>query len=189
MKYYQLAVEENEEKDVEFKDTDLPAPELDLAYGYDLSKKHVDKISIMLDQDINLKDWASTVLPVVSKKMLDIILSFNCKGIQYFPIEIKALNSNKFDYYVINYLPSLKKALDVENSKILKAFMKGAKDYVVIPSIIESETQNLDIFRLQQADFRVFVSERLADSLKKAQISGIRLDEVRQSPKTKGVRR
>lgn len=61
---------------------------------------------------------------------------------------------------------------------MIKSFCRRIPDYIAIPSIIEKETKGLDIFRLKETRFSIFVTDNLRKVLKKNKITGIDFDKT-----------
>lgn len=175
MKYYSIGVVDDDTMPVHFKKGELPYPVSELEDGMKLKCKP-ETPTIYLDKDVVLKDWASVTLPVVSKKLLDLILQSNSEGLEYFQVNLIDKNGISHEYYVLNYIPVLKHAMDKKSSKILKHTCRLLKDYVVIPSIIEKSTKGLDIFRLKETGFSIFLTDDLRKVLERNKITGIDYD-------------
>ncbi len=180
MKFYRIIESDDDKMPVHFKKGELPFDENRLEYGIDLSGKFIEHKVVKIDADVDLMDWASVVLPVISQKFLDILLSFNSEGLQYIPIDLVDKNLITHKYYILNYIPVLSDAFDLENSKIIKSTNpKVLPDGLAIPAIIPENTNNLDIFRLSSdveiigLDYRIYISEKLMRKLKKEKITGI----------------
>lgn len=180
MKFYRIIESDDDKTPVHFKNGELPFDENCLEDGIDLSEKFIEHKVVKIDEDVDLMDWASVVLPVISQKFLDILLSFNSKGLQYIPIDLVDKNLIMHQYYILNYVPVLFDALDLENSKIIKSTNpKVLPNGLAIAAIIPEKTMDLDIFKLSSnveiigLDHRIYVSERLMRKLKKEKITGI----------------
>ncbi|MGN1163120.1 MAG: imm11 family protein [Christensenellales bacterium] len=178
MKYYSLIEIDDDIMPVHFKKGELPYPVSDLEDGMKLKHKPQTP-TVYLDDDVVLYDWASVVLPVVSKRFLDLILQSNSEGLEYFQVNLIDKNGISHEYYVLNYIPVLKHAMDKKSSKIIKSCCRRLPDSVAIPSIIETATKGLDIFRLEETGFKIFISEKLSKTLKKHKITGLEFCQVR----------
>lgn len=175
MKYYSIGVVDDDTMPVHFKKGDLPYPVSDLEDGMKLKHKPQTP-TVYLDDEVVLYDWASVVLPVVSKRFLDLILQSNSEGVEYFQVNLIDKNGISHEYYVINYIPVLKHAMDKKSSKIIKQKSRILKDYVAIPSIIEKATKGLDIFRLEETGSSIYLTDNLRKVLKRNKITGIDYD-------------
>lgn len=177
MKFYSIAVIDDDTMPVHFKDGELPYPETELRNGVKLKIKPSIP-TIYLDDDVVLKDWASVFIPVISKRFLDLILQSNSTGLEYFPVNLVDKKGVTHEYFVLNYIPVLEHAMDKKSSKVIKSFCRRIPDYIAIPSIIEKETKGLDIFRLKETRFSIFVTDNLRKILKKNKITGIDFDKT-----------
>lgn len=177
MKYYSIAEIDDDTMPVHFKKGELPFPVSDLEKGMKLKCKPATPI-VYLDEDFVLKDWVSVILPVVSKKFLDLLLQSNSQGLEYFQVNLVEKNGTMHDYYVLNYIPVLEHAMDVNTSKIIKSCCKELSDSVAIPSIIEDKTKGLDIFRLKETRSAIYLTDPLRKMLRRNKISGIDFDST-----------
>ena len=177
MKYYSIGVIDDDTMPVHFKKGDLPFPVSDLEDGMKLKCKPATP-TVYLDEDVVLKEWASVVLPVVTNKFLDLLLQSNSQGLEYFQVNLVEKNGTIHDYYVLNYIPVLKNAIDMKTSKIIKSRNKFVEDYVAIPSIIEDATNGIDFFRLEETGFRIFISGKFRKLLKANKITGLDSHEI-----------
>lgn len=177
MKYYSISEIDDDTMPVHFKDGELPFSKDKLEDGFNLKVKP-SVPTIYLDDDVVLKDWASVFIPVISKRFLDLILQSNSTGLEYFPVNLVDKKGVAHEYFVLNYIPVLEHAMDKKSSKIIKYKSKLLKDYVAVPSIIEKATKGLDIFRLEEVNMSIFVTDNLRKVLKKNKITGIDFDKT-----------
>lgn len=177
MKFYSIGEPDDDIMPVHFKKGDLPYPVSELEEGMRLKHKP-QKQTIYIDKDVVLQDWASVVLPLVSKKFLKLLLESNTGDLEYFPVDLVDKDGITHEYYILNYIPVLNHALDKKSSKIIKSFCRRIPDYVAIPSIIEKETKGLDFFRLHETGFRIFITEKFRKIMKQNGITGLASHQV-----------
>lgn len=177
MKYYSIGEPDDDIMPVHFKNGDLPYPVSKLEEGMKLKHKP-QKPTIYIDKNVILQDWASVVLPLVSKKFLNLLLENNIGDLEYFPVDLVDKEGVTHEYYILNYIPVLNHALDKKSSKIIKHKSKLLKDYVAVPSIIEKETKGLDFFRLHETGFRIFITEKFRKIMKQNGITGLASHQV-----------
>ena len=129
-----------------------------------------------------IRDWASVILPVLTERFKDLILSINHGGIQSFPIIAEREDGKEScTLHVVNFLQRLD-AIDLSESMIMGN--EGEIGYSIwTPSIIESRTNNLDIFRLNGTSWSIYITEKLAKLIRKNKITGVQLLQVKTSSK------
>ncbi len=173
-----------------FDDSD---PEAIVCRSYDL--KGFDRYA--LTQGKRITDWPKYVTlyyeeghpedflgnalgwPVFSPKVKEIIRNRDGQAVQFLPITVvnPVTGARLTDYVVANIL-RLMPALDKR-----RADYREDPDYPEFPIILkvalkQESVTGVDIFRLQEQPALVFVSERLRDALRAADVSGFKFVEV-----------
>lgn len=179
MKYFGIIEHEDDKQPLHICDTDFGMSIDQLEEGLDLSCSKVEKKVLNISDDVDIMDWQSVVLPLVSKKFLNVVLSTNCIGLQYFPVDL-VKGKKTYEYFCLNYIPVLTGAVDKSESAILPGVIN---DYYASPAIIESKINSLDIFRTKETDKRIVVSQRLQVMLKKEKVTGVDFLQYKTSSK------
>lgn len=119
---------------------------------------------------------------VVSKKAKKIIKKYNNKKIQFLPVKIKEVRSDKIlkDYFVVNVYHCLDAlVLDESDYSIFKTDdgeeMLSIKKYVLDGNKIKGH----DIFKLKNKPIPVFLSQQIVTLIKNNNLSGFDFLEVK----------
>lgn len=117
---------------------------------------------------------------VISQNFMNLIKRLNLSNVQLLPIIVEDIEGSKQleHYYVVN-IAELSDAINWNHTKY-KVFR--AKD-IEVKSIIkcaidESKINNLDIIRLKEQRFAIYVSERFVKIVKKHKLTGMDFREI-----------
>ncbi|MDF2699409.1 MAG: hypothetical protein K0Q49_965 [Haloplasmataceae bacterium] len=120
---------------------------------------------------------------LISSRFKNLIEKLKIKNIQFLPVLIKEINAEITilnDYVIVN-ITKLTDAFDLENSKY---FELTAEDSIKIISVVKyalksNEIEGLDILRIVDHIFPIFISYRLKKEIKKNNLTGMDFLEVK----------
>lgn len=108
---------------------------------------------------------------IVSKKFKDLLEAFDLGEVQFLPLHaVSEDGKEKIDDIWLFNICNLSDSLNLENSLVLGEI--AGKPNIVKYALTESKIGNYDIFRLKDATFPIFISERLMKAMKKNKITG-----------------
>jgi len=178
MNFYDLIVSGNVECLQVFEGDFAPYSTEDIQEGLDLSGIKSPEFTLRYKKTAKIRDWASVIVPVLSKKFKLLIEEVSNGEAQFFPIIAEREDKmERYDLYVLNYLTRID-AIDLKKSETFGK-KKDILYYITHPCLISSKLEGLDIFRLVGADSRIFVSEKLAKLIRANNITGVDLLPVK----------
>lgn len=118
---------------------------------------------------------------IISEKLKSIIEDKKIKGIQFLSIKIKNQVNNTVlnNYYVAN-IYNLVEALDLENSDYSEYELDENEKVISVKkhAVKEEKVTNMDIFRLKEDKFPIFVSEKFIQLINNHGATGFDFTEI-----------
>lgn len=144
------------------------------------------KNSLTYDEGSIFKDYQPCAIgwPLFSQKTKNLINENEIDGVQFLPINIVNRKTNEINknYYTVNILNSVNEAVDL--NKTLHHYSKDADNNDVLmiddprPKIIYEKVKNLNIFRIKENPFSIYISETVKKLFERHNITGIEYTKV-----------
>lgn len=118
---------------------------------------------------------------IISEKLKLILEDEKINGIQFLPLKIKnQLNNTTLNNYYLANICNLVKALDLENSDYNEYELDENEKVISVKkhAIKADKIKNIDIFRLEEDKFPVFVSEKFVNLINAHKATGFDFTEV-----------
>jgi len=123
----------------------------------------------------NVKNWL-----IFSPRLQELFQKMEITGIQWLPVKIyRKENNEEIKGYQVCNVTNVISALDAEHSKWIDSPDYPGERMLTIPAFKASAIEGYDIFHLQEFHPPVYVTGRLRNAIKKANLTGFAFDPRR----------
>lgn len=134
------------------------------------------RLNIVSDEKTVLPELWLTPIPVMSRRLYNVLVLEGVKNMEIFPVEVVDTTTGRIvsDSYIAFNLLDVVSALDLRRSLVVsrESTSKISGDVDIDKMVIDSASANgSDLFRLKEASTVIIVSERLKNKIEQ---SGIR---------------
>lgn len=117
-----------------------------------------------------------TIEPVISDRLKSLMVSMNCSGVEYYPINVQHVDNRLIGHYWYAHVLGLEGTLDIERSvyRTVRIPPHPQEGMILIKPVLRYDVAAArDLFRMSEYSSGIYVSSRLRDQCIKNRFTGM----------------